>query len=258
MTPKSIQLPASSQHESLTKLLEVFHSVDHADWIEIDFSHMSFYHPGALVAILCQISEWRRRGKEVQLLGYRDAKNFEILQRMDFFKHLGLELEEDFNRRDPTGRFVEIHSHDHTFTGVDQLTRKIATCLVDDPAPGMDDFECFKYVLGEILTNARQHSHGQVFAYAQNYPKHNAVGIAIGDTGIGIRRSFEGTILQSELSTASLAIQKALEPEVSAALLRPALGYGQHVNRGIGLSMVSALVADCCGYLTIISENGVY
>ena len=81
--------------------------------------------------------------------------------------------------------------------------------------------------------------------------------VAISDNGMGLQKSFEGTSLEPELTSPLLALQKAMEPEVSGALLRPLTGpYAQYVNRGIGLSMVYRIVQLHGGEITVESIKG--
>lgn len=104
-----------------------------------------------------------------------------------------------------------------------------------------------------------QHSGGSGFICAQRYPNSGSINLAIADNGIGLRNSFLGTELESTLTSPLLALQKSMEPGVSSALLRPLVGpYAQHVNKGIGLSMVNELVTQTYGDMRVLTENAIF
>ncbi|MFT5632547.1 MAG: hypothetical protein ACI9SQ_000253 [Rubritalea sp.] len=134
---------------------------------------------------------------------------------------------------------------------VDKIAREVADCM----ASGADDIQkVISYAVGEIINNVMQHSGGEGFLAAQRYE--NSVHFAVADSGMGLRRSFDGTKLEPELTTPLLALQKSMEPFVSSALLRPPTGpYNEYVNRGIGLSMVDELTRQTYGKMDVLTEN---
>ena len=174
------------------------------------------------------------------------------LQRMDLFECCGFGTNESFKRHDARGRFVAVREIDHR---VADAGEDIATCL----APGGEDYghplaglyDFISYTFTELGNNVRQHSRGVGYVAAQVNRTEGFVRVAIADNGRGIRQSFRdaGLAWSMGLDDQS-AILKALEPEVSSK--------GSPSNEGVGLTLVSDLVAYAEGWLLICSGRGVY
>ena len=256
-----IILPAAAKDNGLSALIPLLNKVTVEPSIILDFKHVAFYSPAPVVTLLSRIRYWVNTGKKVSVTNHKNCPAKTYLQRIDFFKLLGLNMHENFTRHSTNDRFVTIESITKG-SEVDTKANSVAQCMSGflTKAHEADDLkECLRYAIGEILTNVAQHSQGEGFICAQRYPQSNSIHIAISDNGIGLRKSFAGTKLEHVLPTPLLALEKALEPEVSAALLRPLTGpYDQYVNRGIGLSMVNELIRQTYGYMRVISENAIY
>jgi hypothetical protein len=248
-----IRLPAEAKENALRTILPSLNQVDDDDneFVELDFSQLAFYRPPAVVALLARCRYWATRGKRVLIKGHTTCPASRYLQRIDFFNQLGVDLVEEFTRHPVQGRFVPIRRVSDG-RQVDSIAREVSKCAAGS---NPDLQECLKYAIGEILTNVAQHSQGEGFVCVQTY-QGGRVELAVADTGVGLRRSFEGTSLEAELDDDKKALVKAMEPEVSSALLRPPSGpYGQYVNRGIGLSMVSEIARQTCGVMKVVTGN---
>lgn len=235
--------------------MPLLNAADDEDDILVDFQDVRFYHPAPIVALLARLTHWHKNGKKVQIAGHTSCPASSYLRRVDFFEQLGIRMEENFKRHAPAGRFVPIKRITNR-REVDPVSSEIAKCM----SHGNIDFkECLGYSIGEILTNVAQHSAGDGFVCAQRYRHSNTVYFAVADNGIGLRRSFEGTELESVLTSPLLALEKAMEPKVSSALLRPPSGpYGSYENKGIGLSMVNELVTQTHGHMDVCTENALF
>lgn len=252
-----IQLPAVLKDDHLSWLFQKLTQADHESEISFDFQQVRFYEPSPIIALITRIIRWNYEGKALLLLNLQSCPAAQYLQRIDFFSILGIQFQENFVRHPNQNRFLEISRIDPR--NVDTLARELADCVAQGTSDPAEIKACFSYAIGEMITNVAQHAHGPGFICAQFYPKSQRVHISVGDCGIGLRRSFEGTSLEASLPTAILALEKALEPEVSSALLRPPTNpYGQYVNRGIGLSMLSELTRQTYGNLQILSENALF
>jgi len=260
MTQTSIQLtlPKAAGEYGLSAIVPILNKVgDHAE-IVLDFKDVSFYSPAPIVTLLARIRYWRNNGKKVIVINHRTCPATKYLQRIDFFDQLGLQFEEVFIRKPSLTRFVSIKRVTQG-SEVDFISKEVAECMCNNLDNPSDLKESLRYSIGEILTNVVQHSHGEGFICAQRYPRSNMIHVAISDNGIGLQQSFEGTELEQELTTPIKALQKALEPEVSAALLKPPTNpYHTYVNRGIGLSMVDELIRQTFGCMRVITENALY
>lgn len=257
MTPLVIQLPERVFEEQLSGLLASLETGDPHDAIEIDISRVKFLTPAAIVSVLARCHGWARNGKSIFLGGVEACEALQYLQRVDFLRHLGIELEERFTRRATTDRFVPVRSLNFASGSVDEVASEITRCVLPDTHPEDDVFRALQYAAGELLSNAKYHSGGRAFASAQFFPARNLVRIAVADDGMGIRRSFTNTSREADAATADSAIRLALTPGVSSALLRPiSQPYGGQNHRGVGLSITRILAKEAGGRLTIATEDG--
>ena len=216
----TIHLPTTATEGGLTEIIPFLNQAQNEEIITLDFSRVRFYYPAPIVSLLARIQHWVRLGKQVRISNHQNCPAASYLQRINFFDQLGVQFDENFTRHNTNGRFVAIERVTRE-TEVDPTTREIAHCMTHHHGDDNELKECLRYAIGEILTNVAQHSHGEGFICAQRYQHSNMIHVAIADNGIGLQKSFEGTSLESELTSPLLALQKAMEPEVSAALLRP-------------------------------------
>lgn len=251
-----IQLPARVFEEQLPILLRKLQDGDLHDSVQIDISRVKFLTPAAIVAVLARCHAWRREGKAISLAGASSCEALGYLQRVDFFRHLGIEMDERFTRRETADRFVPVRSLNFASGNVDEVASEITRCILPGTHPEDDVYRALQYAAGELLSNAKYHSGGRAFASAQFFPARNLVRVAVADDGMGIRRSFENTSRESDAHTANDAIRLALTPGVSSALLRPlSQPYGGQNHRGVGLS-ITRILAKQAGRLTIATEDG--
>ncbi|MCP5535105.1 MAG: ATP-binding protein [Akkermansiaceae bacterium] len=250
-----LRLPAEAKERGLSVLVPLLNAAEGRDEVRVDFQEVRFYHPASIVVLLARLRQWGKDGKQLYGCHFNKCPARDYLKRMDFFDQLGLQLDEPFQRHNAAGRFVSIRKITSGH-GIDRIAREVASCMAREST---DVLECLSYAIGEIITNVAQHSQGEGFLCAQRYPATGVVRVAVADNGIGLRRSFDGTPLEQELHSPLDALQKAMEPKVSAALLRPPTGpYAQPVNRGVGLSMVDELVRQTYGRMQVITEDAVY
>lgn len=255
MSKKTIILPRYATEESISPVLRLLTATEDATEIDVDMSRVKFYIPAAVVALISAGVRLTRDGKTVRLVNAETSDAFRYLQRMDFFTQLGVRLPEDFRRHDAGGRFMPIERITFGEGDVSDIASRLAGCVVPGGDFFDDTYRLVQYAAGEVVGNARQHSSGVAFVSAQYTPHDRMIRIGIADDGIGIRESFRGTPFFDDVPTDCAAIRKALEPNVSSALFRPSL-YQRPSNRGVGLSVLSELVAQSLGYLLIVSHSG--
>lgn len=257
MSAHRIALPPRVFEEHLPKMLGLLRTGDDFTSITIDISNVRFLTPAALVTILACCHRWRQEGKALSLAGTGQCESLGYLQRIDFLRHLGVELDEDFRRRPEANRFVPVRSLTFASGSVDQTASEITRCVFPDAHVDDDVFQALQYAAGELLSNAKYHSGGRAFVCSQYFPERSLVRIAVADDGQGIRRSFEGTTRETDADTAANAIELALEPQVSSANLRPLTNpYGGRNHRGVGLTITRILAKEAGGRLIIASEDG--
>jgi anti-anti-sigma regulatory factor len=257
MPPHVIRIPGWIAEDQLPQLLALLNrGNDHAA-IVIDISAVKFLTPAAIVSILAVCSRWKKEGKAISLIGAESCENLGYLQRIDFLKHLGIEIPEQFIRRNAAGRFVPVQTLNFASGDVDRIASEISRCTLPDADAEDDVYRMLQYAAGELLSNAKYHSGGRAFVCAQFFPARSQVRIAVADDGMGIRGSFLNTTREAEADTADAAIRLALQPQVSSALLRPnPYPYAGRNHRGVGLTITRTLARESHGSLTIASESG--
>lgn len=249
----TITLPRTAKNNAISSIIPLLNEADLADTILLDFRQVEFYYPAAIVALLARCRHWLKLGKTIRACNFNACPASNYLKRIDFFDQLGLQLNEEFQRHAPNGRFVAVKRVNWGDSSYSSIVDEVASCMAR--ANG-ELRACLNFSIGEIITNVAQHSQGEGFLCAQRYPKSGIVHFAVADTGIGLRNSFTGTTLESSLDTDLKALEKSMEPEVSSALLRPLHGpYQEYVNRGIGLSMVNEITRQTYGEMHVITGN---
>jgi hypothetical protein len=219
-----------------------------------------------MVTLVASVKNWLRDGKQVMYENLEACGCAKYLQRMDFFEASGVALEESFSRRDGKGKFVEIKRIDSgTSVDIEGLSTAIASCIFPELADSVDleatgPFDIVQYATSELALNVRQHSKGVGYVTAQVYPQTGIVRIAISDSGIGIRQSFEETLPPGwvENGTDLDALLYALQPKASSKAHMNAGWSGGAVNAGVGLSILHELAKCTGGVFTLASGNALH
>jgi hypothetical protein len=227
-----IILPPRIDSGRFLPFLSLLSQGDAASDVQLDFSGLRRVTPAGLTSLVATVVRWRREHRKVELSGLPDCPILEYLQRMDVLKACGVDMSEQFVRRESKGRFVPVKLVD---VDVTELGKEMAGCLAPGgedyghPMAGLYDFS--NYVITEIANNARQHSAGLGYAAAQMTRAEAMVRIALADNGMGILRSLQLVEFpESDRMSDTDAIQKALEPLVSSKSGDP--------NEGVGLSRI--------------------
>lgn len=130
--------------------------------ITLDLRPMSFYEPLPLCIILATVRRWREKeGKKVEIKYYSNTNGGSYAERMDFFKHLGIEIKSANQRHDSKDNFITIRVIDHR-TDEAALGREISSCLVKDMSgqQATDTMYLLEYLLGELIKNCMPAEHG--------------------------------------------------------------------------------------------------
>ena len=259
-----VSLPSRLQDVRLAEFACRLGEANDSDSIVVDFQSLAFIEPGCVVTLLAKAHRWLQEGKSVAFRGFENCGAVQYLQRMNFFSHCGVPLEEKFCRWNPSGRFVEIQRLGGSGKTVEQISTSLATCIAPELADTTDPevsglFDCVEYSLSELALNVTQHSQSHGFVMAQFYEKRDLVCLAIADHGIGIKESFLRTGSQhvSEAMSDLESIQKALEPRVSSKG-HLSTAWGDPINAGVGLTLLHALASEVGGKITIVSGAGAY
>ena len=251
------RLPSKVFESNLPRLLDGFAGMDAGEEpLVLDFRHVEYWIPAAIVFACAMANCWRERGRSVSFLHVGECRAFGYLQRMDFFERVGLKIPEHFNRHDPGTSFVEIQE---VFPGParmkDPVATSLAVCLAGTENRLNDALRFSEYAVGEVVANCQQHAMKPGFAAAQYAARTDSVRIGVADYGIGIRESFRLAVSPHyrEGMTDPEALELAMRPWVSSKNHLRTGSYGESPNRGIGLKMIRHMVSDSFGELFISS-----
>ncbi len=124
--------------------------------------------------------------------------------------------------------------------------------LMDIDNYDWEDLEFFKYIIGELANNALDHGQSEAVVCAQKFPNIDEVEISIVDIGLGFRHTISR---RYDVSSAEEAIKLAIQKGVSGA---QDYVYGHQRNAGMGLYVISRIVRDAGGEMTIVSDECIY
>ncbi len=252
--PHEVVLPAYGVESGLTRLIEMLSAAEGAPEVRVDFQRVKFYRPSAIVAVLARVKAWLVRGATVRFANHRECEAFRYLQRIDFFQTAGLNLPEDFFRRDRADRFVPVREISVVGSNIGVIATEITECFAPEGFILNPFYPLLQYALGEVLSNCKQHAKAMGFVAAQYTPRDDRVHFAVADIGIGIRESFRQS--QSphfrESMTDLEAVTLALRPYVSSVSHLPHI-YGRPSNMGVGLSMLREITLKLHGSMFLAS-----
>lgn len=227
--------------------------------ITLDLRRMSFYEPLPLCIILATVRRWREKeGKKVDIKYYTNTPGSTYAERMDFFKHLHIDVKSDNKRHDSKDNFITIRQIDRN-TDSDALGREISSCLVKDMSgqQATDTMYLLEYILGELIKNCTQHSLGIGFLHAQYYPMEGMFYVGIADDGVGVSGSYR--LSESPRykpgATEVHMLGEALTVESSSTTHRRDFQGKESPNYGVGLPMCRALTEDSAGLFAIYSGD---
>src|SRR3954454_22175915 len=100
----TIALPGSIYESGVLPFVELLSQQNDEQLIVVDWGVADRYCPAAVVALLSTVHTWIRLGKRVEFANLRACPALKYLQRMDFFRHCQIGLEEEFTRHEPDNR----------------------------------------------------------------------------------------------------------------------------------------------------------
>ena len=241
-------------HNELIELLESTNSLNKDEKIvfRIDFNGRKVLHSDLLLMIVIKINNLREKGVDVNVeFGNlnKDSDAVRYASRMNFFKSIGIESEEDFNRYDAANRFVEITAFDDD--NVVEVADKIVSILIEK---GLDDdlMTTLNFCIYEVLDNTLNHSKGDFikgagkgYVSAQYFPTKDLFRMIIADCGVGIHQALTK---HPESKFKDLDEKKAVEECVKK-------GVTNSMGMGFGLWGTSEMVKQNDGELFIHSGN---
>ncbi|MCS4193523.1 hypothetical protein GGP50_001744 [Salinibacter ruber] len=209
----AIPLPEFCNSDTLIETLdehEVLHGSD--DTVRFHVPDDCFITCGSLAYLATWGRRTLRNGGEIQFSGAEDPCSY--LSRMNLFEHLNVPYEEDFQRRDETGRFTPIRLIEGA-SDVEPTTNEILELVLHQFENAREFVPALEWVVYETIDNIRLHADTSVpgAVCAQYFPSKHRMNVAICDVGQGITSSLESQLEPWE-GTGD-AIKKALERGVT-------------------------------------------
>lgn len=230
-----------NSHACLLDQLQKILPLDAGDSLEVTIDMRGFLLPNYLTLICCTIDCAMKRGVnvETQLIS---GNNMSYAARLNFLSHLNIEFREDFNRRDSSGRFLEITNFDsdNGFVIVDQLSK----ILINTKSIDTSLCSAIDYSFGEIIDNVNNHSQAinDGWVSAQYYEVSNKIRIIVADAGRGIRKALNTNEKYKDWNTTT-ALEECTVQGVTSN------------GRGNGLFITSEFIKQNNGLLLIHTEN---
>lgn len=171
------------------------------------------------------------------------------LQRIDFFRSLGVTSREAFERHDPTGRFVPLQRITDERTAHDLAERSVACLDAGLLAGPRSPLRMARFVFEELGVNIVQHSGAAQTGFGVLQSFGDGLEIAFADAGIGFLASLqrnpelEGRV-ESEAEALQLAVGKGLSGTAAP-----------RTNMGLGLGLLQDFSDRLGGELWIASGD---
>lgn len=257
-----------SGNQGIERLNSQFANLSNIQKVIVDCIHLEFIQLGPMTYLLGSLKQCEQNKIAVSFINLdlnRDAIRY--MSRMNFFALLQIQVDEPFKRQPHADRFyefVEIQSNDRRSSTADEIAAQVATCITgedpdfdfsDQPPPENNFFEAISYSVSELIKNVQQHSLGTGFVSAQYYPRLDSTSIAIVDTGIGVRESFNrhSSPHANLIATDVSALRKALEAEVSSKTHQNCPFRNHAENAGVGLTLLTDIALQAGGCFQFLS-----
>lgn len=185
-------------------------------------------------------------------------QRYGFLQRMDFFRTIGVKIRETFQRHEPSGRFVPVREIGASSQVYEASAEIVETLRVSD----REAANVLRHCIGEVIDNVFVHSASPTHATicAQHFPNACLTQVGIVDTGIGFRASFTDSptfaamnLTDRDSITLGLAPYVTSKPYVVG--IYESAGYGR---LGVGLFIVANVLKEIGGRIQIASGNALF
>lgn len=178
----------------------------------------------------------------------------QYISRMDFFKYVGLQQIEDFNRHAEKNRFLPLLVIQDDFD-INSLVNRLMDIIVSKLEVQDSVKSAIDYSIGEILDNVEMHAQSKIGGLlgAQYFPNLGFLEVCVADGGIGIDSSMKENQIYAKLSSED-RMAKAFERKTGQWIGKEDYG-SEKVSGGVGPSVLSNFVRAANGNLLAIANE---
>jgi hypothetical protein len=236
-------------HQVLSSLEPVWDPFAQPCCVHFDLQDVIFIWPSVITLLTAAAIRLRQEGFSIRIT-QPDAENADAyLNRIDFYKLVGMDVAYPWRRHSADGRFrevVQVQSEDEGDEVVGEVMR-----ILDRNVEGISGiYDAALHAFLEIVNNVFHHAQSPTHAIicAQSYPWLRCVELAVVDTGRGIAASLgQNPELAGRFTSAAEAIELAVQPRVT--------GRPEH-NSGEGLFFSLEFVKANRGQACVYSQDG--
>ncbi len=247
MAHHSIQFVGDLDHESVIRhrLGLVNAGTYRGDQCLIDLNRVTFALPCGMAALAALVVKLLADDLTVRLSAEKSGA-FQYMQNMNLFQQMGVQTDEEFNRRPQGGRFCRMVRVDF-MVETEQLSRDmLAVVQPNDSSVKADLANC----LSESLSNLWAHARIAGFALAQSFERgteHERYELAVADCGGGILQSLrEAYEIKDDKHALELACQRGVTSYK---------GNPRSWHYGMGLFHIDEVAKAANGSFTLCSGN---
>lgn len=255
-----IKMGFSKIYELILDLIKLDKELkEHTDLI-LDFEYSKFIKPWVYLVISSWIIEKKKMGYDFnfQIENVKNISTLNYASRINFFKLIGYEYNEEFKRHNSKGNFIPLNkiNSDNLLIIPTEITRIfINLCnlkIQEKEDKNYNITYMLEYCLTEVIENIDRHSESKSegLIVVQPYKNSKEIDICIIDSGIGIPNALRKTEKYKLLSDKECVNLSTHENVKTEGL--------ENEGQGNGLYILKELIKSMSGELGIISGRGMY
>lgn len=217
--------------------------------LHFDLSGVTFIWPSVITLLSTTVIRLRQEGASIRITRPETDKVDSYLNRIDFYKLAGMDVNYPWQRHSADGRFREVVQVQSESEG-DQVVGEVMAILNRNVEGVAGIYDAVQHAFLEIVNNVFHHAQSPTCAIicAQSFSRLKRVELAVTDSGRGIPASLgQNPDLADRFASAMEAIELAVQPRVTG---RP--GHNSGEGLFFSLEFIKANGGDAC----IHSQDG--